>query len=183
VEFAGAVGGAIGAVGGVVGPVLAFRARREARRAEQHANEIADSVLRLERDRRHDQLRPRRPDGIPLEHCEHPEVGASRSLWTVVRLERDYRVRVDAVTGGSNRRLDLPLLLREGRTYRLKIEQMPHNTDRVHTEQLRFRFWPPGPGDGSWTCLCGKPTEPDDHIGHWEWKVPVHDDDVRYNVA
>jgi hypothetical protein len=171
----GAVGGVIGAIGGIRG----HRAKRVATEARARATEIADSALRLELERRHDDLAPPAPTSIHADRKDRPRLGdGSASLQCTIEVPRDYRVRVEALSGSSARKLNLPLLLRGGRPYTFEIEQWPPGREMPVTEELRFRFWPPNDIDEPaerWTCHCGRPMseKSDQEPGHWGWTVSL----------
>jgi hypothetical protein len=183
----GAVGGTIGAVAGVAAVIVARSARSAAAdtaaaavRAAKVADEaVAESVRvsRLEFEKRHDELSPRK--GLRVYFgTDQSTVGGTRWLWIVIEVPRTYHVRGVARGDGGSWDLGLPLVLHANRrTAKVEVEKLPADRDRSVARELVLRFWPPADGDQGehWTCRCGRPVDADaaDETGHWEVAVPV----------
>lgn len=165
----------VGARSAVASEDSADSAQRSAVASEESARAARD-VVRIELDRRHDDLRPSPPSEV---EATVDGEGQFRTLFGTITVPRDYRVRGEAVLGHNSgvSHLGLPLVLRANRTYRFQIENWPDSRRIPTAKELRFRFWPPVKVDPveHWTCECGKVvldgggTGP----GHWEWTVPV----------
>src|SRR5215468_4529179 len=113
----GAIGGVIGTVTGLGALVVAMSARRAgtdnaaaAVRAAKVADEaVAESVRvsRLEFEKRHDELSPRR--GLKVYFgTDQSTVGGTRWLWVVIEISRTCRVQAIAYGGEASWELGLP---------------------------------------------------------------------------
>ena len=182
----------MGAIGGVAGVLAALgvglpagrAARRSAKAAEDSADE-ARAVARIQREQRHDQLRPRLPEAIEADTEPAEYLGkGGRAMIGEITLPRDYRGRALAASGESEWLVGLPNdgtpgegLLRGGRPLKIRIADIyPDRQGAV--DEIRFRFWPPAPTDDveHWTCPCERPPDDGgrfDAPGHWEIRVPV----------
>jgi hypothetical protein len=184
----GAVGGTVGAIGGVgafIVAVPAWRAGRANAAAAVRAAKAAEDALaesrriaRLELEKRHDELSPRK--GLKVYFGDDSSmIGGHRWLWVVVEVPRTYRVRAIARTGNASWDLGLPLVLHATRrTGKVEIEKWPPDRDKPEAQELVLRFWPPADVDQveHWSCQCGRPLDGDpgsEQAGHWEVIVPV----------
>ncbi|MEH1058343.1 hypothetical protein V6U89_24425 [Micromonospora sp. CPCC 206171] len=150
---------------------------RSADAAQESARQAAE-VARMEREREHDRLSPGPVPHMNVELESNPR-GASlpRTLFGVVSVPRDYRVRAEAVIeGGGHTALGLPLLLHAGRSYRFTIEQWPPGRMNPQVEFVLFRFWVPVEEIdkvAGWDCPCDRPMIDGSDRGHWEWRAPI----------
>jgi hypothetical protein len=172
VEVVAVVGGAVGAIGGTIGAYGGIRGSK----AEQRTNELVESQLRLDHDRRHEDLAPKPPPAI---NADRKTSDAGGDVLTgSITVPRDYRVRGEAISGDTSWPLDLDLVLRANRAYEFEIEKWPPGRTEPRAKELRFRFWPPEEVDcvPAWSCPCDRPLGGGSNArsgGHWEWRVPV----------
>ncbi|GAB3428606.1 hypothetical protein GCM10027569_72280 [Flindersiella endophytica] len=179
----GAVTGVIGAVSGLTAVFIAIPATKAARRS---ADEAA-ATAQLERDQRHDDLRPTPPAEIKGDVETNSEDGGGRSaLMGSVVLPRDFRVRATAIMGpNASAPIGMPLVIRANQPQSFEIEHWPDDKTHPTVKEIRFRFWSPVEGDGvePWSCQCGRPSDDGESApGHWEWTVPVSYYDVRASI-
>jgi hypothetical protein len=195
----------VGAVGGTVGTLTAVatavwnvrgsrRERREradsalsaqeeqaaataiAREAAASARRSADEAARvaaIQVAARHEALAPTQRT-VPT-HVTRSAVGTN--LFGEIRVDRDYRVRAQAVRDNANWSISVPDLLRAHEPYRFHIELWPRGRTKAEAQAVVLKFWPPIDADEveQWTCDCGKPltggSERDP--GHWEIRLPL----------
>lgn len=196
-EIIGAVGGSLGAAGGLGSLAAGVWVRRRldraderarlaeerASRAEEYAHEIAETSLRMERDRQHRDLRPPQPPPIETVVRQDPYSADLRGLFGSITVPRDYRVRIDAINGPSSARVNTDLLVQAEQPYEFEIEKWPQDRTEPMAKELWVRFWPPAEVDKveHWTCPCDRPSSYGDGSGpgHWEWHVPIKYRDRR----
>jgi hypothetical protein len=142
------------------------------------ARESADAALaalKMARTDRHEAMRPTLPGELAT--TWQTWVGGRHSLFTAVTVDHDYRVLADAISwnGNSVTRLPIDAVLHAGRETPVFVEAFAPGQTEPKAEAIRFRFWPPVPGDGVdvWTCGCDEPELADGGVGHWTRTVQV----------
>ena len=167
-----------------VGVAVAVRANVRSGRAEDCANKIAAQQLDLEHGDRHDARGPVLPAAISTELRESRQ--GHYFLVGEITVQRDYRVRGEAVSGSARWPLALDLVLQAGRSYSIEVEKWPSGKKRPQARELELKFWPPLEGDGvvAWSCRCGRPAFQGDGSGpgHWEVSMEVEYYDVADSV-
>ena len=170
------------AVSWVFGLRSAKASEKSARYAEKSAKSAAE-VAHAELTRDHEMFQPRGPANPGFIHVPNERTNED-DLFFEFTPRHGFRMAGDSVSKAGNTESRSPLALspiaEAGKPVRIFVGSL--NGRQQLPEQLHLRFWPTVAGDpgDSWTCPCGRNTDPSG-TPHWEWNEPVPQD-ANYSI-